>query len=81
MAISTFACAVSQGNSAGSWNMSATRRPPSSIVPALSRYSPTMRLSRVLLPQPEAPSRQANSPCETSSEKSSSATSALVPLW
>ena len=31
--ISTFFCTVSHGNSADSWNISATRRPPTSIVP------------------------------------------------
>ena len=35
MPISTFFWTVSQGKSAGSWNISATRRPPTSIVPEL----------------------------------------------
>ena len=57
---------VSQGNSAASWNMSAVR-PLTATVPAAGLSSPASRLSSVLLPQPEAPTRQQNSPGATSS--------------
>ena len=56
-----FARTVSHGNSAASWNMRATR-PRRSIVPAEGVSRPAMRLSRVLLPQPDAPTRQSSSP-------------------
>ena len=52
---------VSHGNSAASWNMSATR-PRRSMVPAEGVSRPAMRLSSVLLPQPDAPTRQRSSP-------------------
>ena len=48
------------------------RRP--STVPAVGWSSPATRLSRVVLPQPEAPTRQTNSPGATSSETRSRAT-------
>ena len=59
--------AVSHGNSAGSWNMSATR-PDADTSPEVGCSSPATRESSVDLPQPDAPIRQVNSPGETSSE-------------
>src|SRR5690606_35096904 len=70
-ASSMFLPAVSQGNSACSWNISAGR-PSVVMVPALGRSSPATRLSRVDLPQPDAPSRVTNSPGATSRLMSSS---------
>ena len=69
--------AVSHGNSADSWNISVVRASPASIVPAVGRSRPATRLSRVLLPQPDAPSRHTNSPGATSRLMLSSAWSAL----
>src|SRR5260370_28008162 len=83
--------AVSQGNSAGSWNMNATPRPPSlppsSPLPASTiDTSPAVGLSRpatsdssVDLPQPDAPIGQANSPGATSRDTWSSARTAEPP--
>src|SRR5690606_25577559 len=71
---STLPATRSHGNSAGSWNISATRRPPVSIRPLVTGSSPATSDSSVLLPQPEAPSRHTNSPSATSSENRSSAT-------
>ena len=47
------AAAVSQGNSADSWNMSALR-PVTSIDPVVGLSRPAIRLSSVVLPHPEA---------------------------
>ena len=74
---STLPRAVSQGNSADSWNISVVRASPVSMVPALGRSSPAIRLSKVLFPQPEAPRRQTNSPGATSRVMLSSAWRAL----
>ena len=62
----------SQGNSADSWNMSDVR-PDTVTVPAAGVSRPASRLSSVLLPQPEAPTRQQNSPGTTSREMRSRA--------
>ena len=62
----------SQGNSADSWNMSEVR-PWTATVPAAGESSPASRLRSVLLPQPEAPTRQQNSPGATSREMRSRA--------
>ena len=62
----------SQGNSADSWNMREVR-PCTEIEPAAGVSSPARRLSSVLLPQPEAPTRQQNSPGATSREMRSRA--------
>jgi hypothetical protein len=70
----------SQGKRAGSWNISETVRPPMSSVPPLIRSRPATSESSVLLPQPDAPSRQTNSPCATVSETPSRASSALLPV-
>ncbi|CAM5430827.1 hypothetical protein SHIRM173S_00710 [Streptomyces hirsutus] len=70
-ASSMFLPAVSHGNSACSWNISAGR-PSVLIAPALGASRPATRLSSVDLPQPEAPSRVTNSPGATSSVMSSS---------
>src|SRR5580658_7591457 len=70
--------AVSHGNSAGSWNISATR-PDAVTVPAVGWSRPATRLSSVDLPQPDAPIRQVNSPGGTSSEILSSARTAERP--
>jgi hypothetical protein len=48
-------------------------RPPCSTVPAVWMSSPAMARSSVVLPQPEGPRKQTNSPSKTSSEMSSSA--------
>src|ERR1039457_6418680 len=72
-ASSTFRDAVSQGNKAGSWNMSATRLPFVDISPDVGRSRPATRDSRVLLPQPEAPIRQTNSPGAADSDTPSRA--------
>ena len=63
---------VSQGNSAASWKSSAGR-PSTEIVPLAGRSRPAMRLSSVVLPQPDAPTRQRNSPARTSREMRSRA--------
>ena len=53
----------SQGSSAASWNMNAGRaRADRARSPVLGASSPATRLSSVVLPQPDAPSRQTNSP-------------------
>ena len=77
--ISTFFAAVSQGNSADSWNMSATRRSPVDSSPEVGASSPATSDSRVLLPHPDAPIRQTNSPGATDSDTRSRATSAVSP--
>ena len=56
-ASSMFARTVSQGNSAASWKIRATR-PRRSMVPADGVSRSAMRFSRVLLPHPDAPTRQ-----------------------
>ena len=73
-----FPAAVSHGNSAGSWNMSATR-PDTDTSPEVGCSRPAARESSVDLPQPEAPIRQVNSPGGTSSEIWSSARTAELP--
>ena len=73
-ASSTLPRTVSQGNSADSWNMSAGRGRRRRPCPAVGWSSPASRLSSVLLPQPEAPTRQTNSPGATSREMRSRAT-------
>src|ERR1700689_2824550 len=78
-ASSTLAAAVSHGNSAGSWNMNAVR-PPTDTCPAVGWSSPATSDSRVLLPQPDAPIRQVNSPGAISSDTWSSARTAAPPL-
>src|SRR5690348_4589342 len=78
-ASSTLPAAVSHGNSAGSWNMNATRAPPVATSPDVGCSSPATSDSRVDLPQPEAPMRQVNSPGGTSSETWSSARTAVLP--
>src|SRR5579863_818316 len=77
-ASSTLPAAVSQGNRAGSWNMSATR-PDTDTSPDVGCSRAATRLSSVDLPQPEAPIRQVNSPGGTSSEIWSSARTAERP--
>ena len=73
-ASSTFCAAVSHGNSAGSWNISAGRLPATCTSPWVGSSSPATRLSSVDLPQPLAPSRQTNSPGATSRDTSSRTT-------
>src|SRR5215470_239315 len=76
-----FSSTVYQGNSVLSWNTKATSRgrgwsivtPEIETEPAVGCVRPPMMLSSVLLPQPEGPSRQTNSPLRISSEMSSSA--------
>ena len=78
-ASSTFLAAVSHGNRAGSWNMSAGRWPPVEISPDVGASSLATRFSSVLLPQPDAPIRQTNSPGATSRDSRSRASSADAP--
>ena len=61
---STLPATISHGNSAGSWNISAgaSARRRRRSGPGSGRSSPATRVSRVLLPQPDAPTRQTNSP-------------------
>ncbi len=73
------AATVSHGNRAGSWNISATRRPPVTTCPQVGESSPATSESSVLLPQPEAPIRQTNSPSATVSETLSRAWTARGP--
>src|SRR3954471_7094081 len=73
---STLRAAVSHGISAASWNMTAGRDVFSVIFPADGASSPATRFSSVLLPQPDAPSRQTNSPGATVRSTPSSATTA-----
>ncbi len=74
---STLPRAVSHGKSADSWNISVVRASPVSTVPALGRSRPATMLSSVLFPQPDAPSRQTNSPGATLSVMLSSACTEL----
>ena len=53
---------VSHGNSAASWNIERRVDRRRSTVPAVGWSRPATRLSSVLLPQPEAPTRHTNSP-------------------
>ena len=69
--------AVSQGKSADSWNMSALR-PVTSIDPLVGSSSPAIRLRRVVLPHPEAPTTQVNEPFSTS--RLSVSRAAIVPF-
>src|SRR6185503_6842823 len=78
----TFSSTESHGRSAApaSWkNITRSRpaprtgAPSKSTLPSLARSKPARMLSRVDLPQPEGPSRQTSSPCETSSWMPSSA--------
>jgi hypothetical protein len=70
--------AVSQGNSAGSWNIIATR-PETAMLPAVGLSSPATRESMVDLPQPDAPIRQVNSPGATERDTWSRAWTAAGP--
>ena len=71
---------VSHGNSADSWNISAGRPRFTETVPWVGESRPATMLSSVLLPQPDAPTRQTNSPGATSSDNRSRATTAF-PAW
>ena len=62
---STFSATVSHGNSAASWNMRPAGRPGTRPCPRVGWSRPATRLSSVDLPQPEAPTRQTNSPVRT----------------
>ena len=77
-ASSTLAPAVSQGNSAGSWNIIATR-PETAMLPAVGLSSPATSDSIVDLPQPDAPIRQVNSPGATERDTWSRAWTAAGP--
>ncbi len=59
--------------------MSATFRPKVPIVPAVGVSSPATSDSSVLLPQPDAPMRQTNSPSVTSSDTRSRACTVVLP--
>ena len=75
--------AVSQGNKAGSWNITQplaprtldlnTIRSPITLTFIRGRSSPAMMSSKVDLPQPDAPTRQTTSRSATSSETEASA--------
>ena len=77
-ASSTLPRAVNHGNNADSWNIKPVCSASTVISPAVGRSRPAIRLSSVLLPQPEAPSRQTNSPGATSRLTRSSA---ATPDW
>jgi len=69
----TFSTTFSQGKSAKDWNTIAARvftpfsgRPPMSTLPAVGRRTPAAMRSSVLLPQPEGPTSERNSPSRTS---------------
>ena len=79
-ASSTLRAAVSQGNSAGSWNIRDTRWPPVETSPLVTVSSPATSDSSVLLPHPDAPIRQTNSPGATVNDTLSSASRAERPL-
>ncbi len=76
---STLRRAVSHGSSAASWNMNDGRAVPSDTSPAVGSSSPATRLSSVDLPQPDAPSRQTNSPGSTCRSMPRSAVTASAP--
>jgi hypothetical protein len=66
---SVLSMTLSQGSSACFWNTTprsapgpVTRRPPSVMSPAVGAMKPAIRLSSVVLPQPEAPSATTKSP-------------------
>ena len=67
---------TNHGKSAASWNMN-EGSPSRSTVPRVGASRPATRLSRVDLPQPEAPMRHTNSPGRAMREMSSSAV--IVP--
>ena len=77
---STLRRAVSQGSSAGSWNMNDGRAVPRTTSPVVGPSSPATRLSSVDLPHPEAPSRQTNSPGPTRRSMLRSAVTASGPV-
>ena len=69
----TFSITVSHGKRAKDWNTIAVRvftpfsgRPPTRTVPAEGRSTPVTMRRIVLLPQPEGPTRERNSPSRTS---------------
>src|SRR5690606_9540717 len=69
----TFCSTVRQGSKTGSWKTAATRAdPPSGMLkePVKSRSRPSRMRSVVVLPHPEGPNRQTNSPRATSKERS-----------
>src|SRR5258706_2813484 len=55
-------------------------RPPCQIEPALCASSPAMMRSSVVLPHPDGPRKQTNSPCATSRRMSRSAVKAPKSL-
>ena len=76
----TFSKALSQGSSEWFWNTTARSGPGAAIsrlshssTPSVGNVSPAIRLSSVLLPQPEWPISVTNSPCATSRSISRSA--------
>ncbi len=84
-ASSTLRPAVSHGKSAASWNMR-VGSPTVSIVPDVCVSSREIRLRRVDLPHPDAPTRDTNSPGRTSRLTSSrtigpSAVNCLTTCW
>ena len=74
-----FPAAVSQGNSAASWNMSERRCAATSTVPTVGASRPANRFRTVDLPQPEAPTMATNSPRRTARVMSATATVAAEP--
>ena len=77
---STLRRTVSQGRSAGSWNMTAGRPSAISIVPEVILSRPATSDRSVDLPHPEAPRMHTNSPLPTSSETFSSAITECLAL-
>ena len=77
---STLRRTVSQGSSAGSWNITAGRPSAIWIVPEVTLSRPAISESSVDLPHPEAPRMQTNSPLCNSSETFSSAVVERLPL-
>ena len=76
----TFCQTVSHGSSVACWNTTPTSAvgpsmvvPASENVPASARSRPASRRSSVLLPQPDGPTRQTNSPSSTAMSRWSSA--------
>ena len=77
---STFSRAESHGNRAPSWNIKDTTPVPVSTDPAVGWSSPAMMFSSVVLPQPDAPTMQTNSPGEIRRCMSLMAATVVVPL-
>src|SRR6516164_8868967 len=60
-------------------DMPVTADPPTIISPQSGRSSAAMRLSSVVLPEPDGPTRSASSPCDSAKDTSRSAVTRLCP--